>query len=105
MIDRRVLEKIIKECYWDYNITADDLIEKINSSDIREKSKIFNKIIENSTDKVFSLRIFDSEELRKLFDQYNNTFNKKRIEKNILALRNIFLGEKNQIKGLEWKKR
>ena len=105
MIDKRVLEKIIKECYWDYNITVDDLIEKINSSDMREKSKLFSKIIENSTDRVFSLRIFNKEELRELFDQYRNTFNIKRIERNVLALRNIFLGEKNQIKGLEWKKR
>ena len=105
MIDKKVFDKIIKDCYWDYNITADDLIEKVNSSDMREKSKIFNKIIENSTERVFSLQIFAGEDLKKLFDQYQNTFTIKRIERNVLALRNLFLGEKNYIKGLEWKKR
>ncbi len=105
MVNKEVFEHIIKECYWDYNITPNELATIVKSGDIRSKSKIFNKIVENSTDRVLALQIFDKCELRELFDKCNNSFTRDRVHRNVLALRNIFLGENNQIKGLEWKKR
>lgn len=97
-------EKIIQECYWDYNITADDLIDIIKVGNKRELKKIFSKIIYNSNDKFSDLRIFKKDDLKEFFDDFKVTYNDKYITRHILVLRSLLLGEKHKIKGLEWTK-
>lgn len=98
--------QIIKDCFWDYSITENDIINILKSNDMRLKQKLFSKIIYNSTDKARTLmKLFDEALLKKLFDTFTSSYNQKHIDRSVLVLKNILLGEKNAIKGLEWKKR
>jgi len=98
-------EKIIKDCFWDSNISENDLKKIIDSHDEREKRKLFSKIIYNSKDKLQALQIFTHEELKYFFLDFKVTYNKKYINRCILVLKSLLLGEKYHINGLEWKKR
>ncbi len=107
MINRLVdYNKIIKDCFWDYNIEKKDIEEIIHSSNFRLKQKLFSKIIYNSTDKARTLQsLFDKETLVRLFATFVATYNKKYIDKYLLVLKNILLNENNYIESLAWKKR
>ncbi len=99
-------DRIINECFWDYHVSPDTIEKILTSNDMRAKQKIFSKIIYNASDKVVALsHIFDQVTLNKLFDNFVVTYNKEYINKQVLLLRNILLGEKNRIESLEWKKR
>jgi len=100
-----IIQNIIKECYWDYNISEDYIIDVIESDDSRLKQKLFSKIIYNSSDRLKGLRIFKKDDLRVLFDTFNPAYQDKFIKRHVLVLRNILLNEKNKIEGLEWRKR
>jgi len=104
-LEDKTLDKIIKECYWDYNITKDDLREILNSNDDRDIKKLFSKIIYNSKDKLLSLKLFTTTQLEMFFHDFQVTYNEKYISKHILVLKNLLLNEKNNIRSLEWKKR
>ncbi len=98
-------EKIIKECFWDSNLTVDDLKDIVKKNDTREMQKLFSKIIYNSTDKLQSLQLFSHEQLVKFFLDFEVTYNKKYITKHLLVLKSLLLGEKHHIEGLQWQKR
>ena len=49
MQQQKVLDNIIKDCFWDLNFTDKDIKDIINSKDIKRKSFLFNKILLNST--------------------------------------------------------
>lgn len=97
--------KLIKDCFWDYNISEADISGILQSSDLRKKEKLFSKIIYNSTDKARTLQeLFDKETLVQLFSTFTVTYNHKYIDRYILVLKNIILGENNHIESLAWKK-
>jgi len=98
-----ILENIVKDCYWDYDIDAKDLNSILMDNNLREQQKLFSKIIYNSKDKLLSLSVFSTEQLRELFANFQVTYNEKYINKHILVLKSLLLGEKSYIKGLEWK--
>jgi len=101
----KVLDRVLKECFWDYNISKDELLKIINSNNLREKRKLFEKIIYNSFDKLLPLKLFfTKEELEYFFKNFKITYNQKYIKRHILVLENLLLGKKHKIKGLEWKK-
>jgi len=98
--------QIIQDCFWDYNVDEKDIANILHSDDLRTKQKLFSKIIYNSTDKARTLhRLFDKETLAKLFSTFTSSYNQKYIDKHVLILKNILLGEKNHIESLAWKKR
>ncbi len=99
-----IIDEIIKDCYWDYNISSDDIKSIIESHNFRMKKKLFSRIMYNSRDRLKSLSIFDKEELKELFDSFSASYNKRYINRQIKILRNILFGENNYISGLEWKK-
>ena len=103
-LKEKVLQNIIKECYWDYNITEADLEKILSSKDTRVIKKLFSKIIYNSKDKLLSLKLFSRQQLEDFFDDFKVTYNEKYISKHVLILRSLLLGEKHNIKSLEWKK-
>lgn len=105
MNKNKVLDRVLKECFWDYNISKDELLKIINSNNLREKRKLFEKIIYNSFDKLLPLKLFfTKEELEYFFKNFKITYNQKYIKRHILVLENLLLGKKHKIKGLEWKK-
>ncbi len=97
-------EKIIKDCFWDYDMNVDDLKNIIERNDEREMKKLFSKIIYNSQDKLQALQIFSHEQLKKFFSDFKITYNEKYISKHFLVLQSLLLDKKYSIKGLEWKK-
>jgi hypothetical protein len=104
-LEDKVLDRIIKECYWDYNITKDDLKSILASDNKRDMKKVFSKIIYNSKDKLLSLQLFSKQQLHEFFADFKVTYNEKYITNHVLILKTLLLGEKNHIKSLEWKKR
>ncbi len=99
-----IAEKIVKDCYWDYNFTADSVIDIAGKGSWREKKKLFSKIMHNSTDPYMSLKVFDENDLKGLFDSFGTEFNEKYVGMMTLAMRNIIFNEKNAVKGLQWTK-
>jgi len=97
-------EKIIKDCFWDSNITVDDLRGIVVKNNSREMKKLFSKIIYNSKDKLQALQLFTQEQLNEFFSDFKVTYNEKYITKHLLVLKSLLLNEKHNIKGLEWKK-
>lgn len=102
---KEIITNIIKECYWDYNIAENDILNIIDSEDMRLKQKLFAKIIYNSKDKLRGLQIFKNEDLKDLFNSFSPAYHEKYIKKHILTLRNILLNENNKIESLEWKRK
>ncbi|MCP4160440.1 MAG: hypothetical protein GY760_10225 [Deltaproteobacteria bacterium] len=97
--------RIIKECFWDYNISKNEIISIAESNDFREKKHLFEKILLNSTDRIRSIKeLFKKNDLIELFDSISINRYNKYAERNILVTRYFLLGENQKIKGLEWKK-
>ncbi|MBU4487072.1 MAG: hypothetical protein KKD38_09115 [Candidatus Delongbacteria bacterium] len=100
------IERIIKECYWEYNITPEAIIKIIKGNDKRLKKKLFEKIMYNSTQKLHDLEmLFDKITLKIMFDEFKPSYNLSFIERYVLVLRNLLFAENNKIEALEWKKR
>ncbi len=91
---KEIITNILKECYWDYNISESDILNITNSEDIRLKQKLFAKIIYNSKDKLRGLQIFKNGDLKELFNSFSPIYHEKYINKHIMVLRNILLSEK-----------
>ena len=97
-------ERIKKECFWDYNISACDIKNIFSHGSKEEKKKLFAKIIYNSSDKLADLKLFSIDELEEFFEDFKPSYNSKYISKHIKVLKYLLLNKKEEIKGLEWKK-
>jgi len=100
-----ILNNIIKDCYWDYNIDIQKLEDILKTREEQSLKKLFNKIIYNSKDPLLALSIFTKDELKRFFKDFKITYNKKYIDRRCKILKFLLLGEKSYIRGLEWKKR
>jgi hypothetical protein len=98
-------DKILKDCYWDSNMDEGQLKHIVLENDDREMHKLFAKIIYNSKDKLHALQIFSRDQLERCFEKFQATYNEKYINKHVLVLRSLLLGELHDVEGLEWKKR
>lgn len=63
----KILKDIAQECYWDYDIEISDLIRILKSDNTREQKNLFSKIIYNAKDKLLSLKIFTTDQLKDFF--------------------------------------
>jgi len=63
-------DRIKKDCFWDSEISNDDIDAIISAEDMRKKSMLFEKILLNSTSLFKDLAIFEVEQLSKLVDNY-----------------------------------
>ena len=63
-------EEIKKDCFWDLNISTDEIAEMISGSDFRKKAFLFEKILLNSTKFLRDLQIFKREELKLLLEGF-----------------------------------
>ncbi len=99
--DSAVYSQLIKDCFWDYNITEDDIKAILRSDDFRQKQSLFSKIIYNSTDKARTLQVlFNEETLKILFSTFKSGYNQTYINRCVLLFRNILLDENNYIESL-----
>jgi len=66
-----LLENIIKDCFWDYDYTIEQIVELAKAEDFRQKKFLFEKILINSHDMVSNLKtLFYEEDLVKLINSY-----------------------------------
>ncbi len=96
-------ERIIKDCFWDLNISAKDIEDILYSDDKRQKAFLFNKILLNSTQMLIDLQIFSIDEIRTFLDEYKvPRFNHNYIfrRKNIAEV--YFLDKLLEIDELKW---
>jgi hypothetical protein len=71
------LERIIKECYWDYHISVEDLIAILSGDDVREKKQLFDKILTNSTERLYDIKKLFGKDLIALFlKDFNPKYNR-----------------------------
>jgi len=98
------IEKIIKDCFWDLDISPDEIKEIVKSKDFRKEKFLFEKILLNSSQMLAALQIFEKDDLRKLLEDFKvPAFNHDYIfrRKNIAEV--YFLGKSLLIKELQWK--
>ncbi|MBT5935154.1 hypothetical protein [Sulfurimonas sp.] len=63
--------RIQKDCFWDLYISKKDIDTILERDDMRKKKMLFEKILLNSTKLFTDLKIFDSEQLAWLLEDYN----------------------------------
>ena len=63
-------DRIKKDCFWDLNISNDEIDAILKSEDKRKISMLFEKILLNSTSLFKDLGIFSKEQLSELLDNY-----------------------------------
>ncbi len=103
MKNKKVLDKIIKECFWEYQFTSKDLIDIALGNQEREQLFLFGKIFENSTDVIKALEIFPEAVLLKLLKTHKVfRFNHRFLERRLKTLKYHFLKEQVSIPELEW---
>ena len=95
--------RIIKECFWDLNISAEEIRNILSASDHRSKAFLFEKILANSTKLLSDLQLFDKNTLKTMLEeykpgQYNHDYLFRR--KNIAQV--YFFDEPVLIDELKW---
>jgi len=55
----QIYHQILKDCFWDYDFTSSDIENMVKNNDEREIKFLFGKILENSTQMLKSMEIFD----------------------------------------------
>ena len=96
-------KRIRRECYWDLNVTEEDILKILEGSDQRLKTSLFTKILENSTKLLLDLQLFPEDSLRQLLAHYTVTqFNHDYLyrRKNIAEV--YFFGKTLEINELKW---
>ena len=98
-------DKLLKEAFWDYQFSKEDLFRIAQSDNLREKKHLFEKILFNSSDRVRFIRtLFNKEDIEKCFNSISlNRFN-KHAERKILLAKHFLLDKSIRIKELEWDK-
>ncbi|NWF67284.1 MAG: hypothetical protein HXX81_07455 [Campylobacterales bacterium] len=67
MID---FERVKKECFWDLDISDNDILDILRGDDFRKKGFLFEKILSNSTKLFEDLRMFSESELKILLENF-----------------------------------
>lgn len=100
---KKQYQRIIRECFWDLNMTPDDLESIINGHNLSQKKIIFNKILENSTHLFKDLTIFPHNDLEQLLKAYKvPSFNTDYFfrRKNLVEV--YFFDKPLQVTELQW---
>jgi len=97
-------KRIIKDCFWDSNITVEDIDIMFHSGEIRTEKYLFEKILINSTDILTDLKLFKKNELKIIMDNFEvPAFNHDYIfrRKNIAEV--YFFDAPLLVEELKWK--
>lgn len=63
-------QRMQKDCFWDLNVTTEDIQHILKSNDPRGLKMVFEKILLNSTALFHDLEIFDKKVLEALLENY-----------------------------------
>jgi hypothetical protein len=96
-------DRILKDCFWDLNLSENDIKEIVLGDDERKKVMLFEKILLNSTAFFKDLEIFSKNELKKLLENYTlPSFNKDFAFRRKNMAEVYFLGKPLLISELQW---
>ena len=63
-------QRIKKDCFWDFDISSDEILNIANSDDTQKLNMLFEKILLNSTSFLNDLEVFDRQRLETLLENY-----------------------------------
>ncbi len=96
-------ERMIKDCFWEYNFTFEEIQKLSQSDNAHEKEFLFEKILLNSTNLFADLKIFDSKILADLINNYKvPSFNSAHAFKRKNLAEVYFLNKPLTINELKW---
>ena len=96
-------QQLLKDCFWEYDFSSDDINRIIAADDFQEKRFLFGKILANSTQLLKDLKIFPKDELKSLLSDYTiPEFNSEylRRRKNIVGF--YFFDQELKLEELKW---
>ncbi len=101
-VKKEIIKSIIRECFWEYTFSPQDIERIVSSGTFAEKMFLFQKILANSMNVIRALKIFSTGDLKKLLESYkvprfNYDFLKKR--KDIVE---FFFNREVDIPTLRW---
>jgi len=97
------VDKIIKDCFWEYDFLKEDIYNMANGTDINAKKFLFSKILANSTDMIKSMKIFSKDDLKELIESYKvPSFNSEFIKRRLNMLEFYFLDKELEVTELKW---
>lgn len=96
-------KRIKKECFWDLDITEDDIRRILDGIDERAKALLFEKILLNSTRLLMDLKLFSIDDIKHMLEKikvplFNHDYIFRR--KNISEV--YFLNKPLEIDELKW---
>ena len=96
-------QQLIKDCFWEYDVTSADLVKMITSGNLQEKQFLFEKILANSTQLLHDLKIFPKDELEMLADSYKvPNFNHEYLSRRLNIIKYHFFDQKLMVEELKW---
>ncbi len=96
-------KRMLKDCFWDYDFTGEEIAEMASSSDERKRLFLFQKILLNSTSLFNDLKIFRLDVLEELIRTYKiPTFNYEYTFKRKNMAEVYFLNRPILVNGLKW---
>lgn len=96
-------QQINQECFWEYHMSNSEILKMAQKGSDQEKYFLFTKIIENATDVLKSLRIFNINDQKKMIMRYKpSKFNHKFLEKRHKIVKYFLTGKKVDVPELQW---
>lgn len=96
-------KRIKKDCFWDLDISNEEIDNILNNDDMRKKSMLFEKILLNSTSLFKDMAIFDKDQLAVLLENYKvPKFNEKYAFRRKNMLEVYFFNKPLLIDELKW---
>lgn len=62
--------RIISECFWDLNISPEDIRNMLSAPGLSSRTFLFEKILANSTKLLSDLQLFDKNTLKTMLEDY-----------------------------------
>jgi len=70
MLTADTLQRVLKECFWDMNLSSDDISDIAKGDDVSKKKFLFRKLLLNSTRMLTDLKIFNQDDLKMLIETF-----------------------------------
>ena len=103
MADEKIIEQIIKDCFWDMDFSIEEIDKIVNGEDFRKKAFLFDKILLNNTKLFAALSVFNKNDLERLIKEYKiPAFNKNIAKRRLNLAEAYFLDDPLTIEELSW---
>ncbi len=97
------LDRINKECFWEYNFTNEEIVRMAKSNNLKVKLFLLGKILANSTNLFSDLRIFSLKEIENLLEIIKiPNFKREYFERRKNLIEFYFFGKPLKVEELKW---